>query len=580
MPAIKPLASPMDDLADIVAQFELDAQRAELWINGDEVSDYITADGRAVPTVSKLVAGVNDMIAPDVEAITQGATAATNAANAAATSAGQAVAAAASAAADAEGLSQAVIDAQAAAVSATDDAQRAEASAISAGGARDAATSASADAQSALQGAQTAHSQAAQSATAAGNSATAAGNSATAAAQSALDAQEAQAIAWAWAAQDEGPVDGTDSLSAKQYAQQASDAIEIAAASASEAEAHAAEAAQSATDAAQSATDAAEHADAVNPEQLVRRDGTKSMTGNLHFDPTGAGYAAFIDFHPQVSMTVRLGAENSASTQEFFITNAANTVRLMRLTEAGNVQLANGGQFITTNGSHIISGNAQFQIQAPNGMNVFMAYATDPSLSGAGGIGFGNNTLGNWNFQVRDDGNATVRGRMTCGNGLTAYGRSNFMVLGASSGESAWQSTGGSFMYIRGRLGGGLEFVNHAYNAVPITIDDDGNVTVQTLTTRGNVQVGSSTHQTDGNVFLAYRGEWLANVLENINANANGRAVAGAQCVWAVGHIELNASVPGSDTEVNPNNPWVISGMRTQQSNPAFWPRATWLRNQ
>jgi hypothetical protein len=230
MPQVVQAGGAMDDLDTIAAQFQEDVDRITIFVNGDETATYVTEDGRQVPSLSKVVASVEDMIRPDLAAIDSAVTASQAAASTAGQSAAAAADSAGAVATDAANAQAAAIATQADAIAAADDAARAEASKDAAGAARDeavgaqtsvqqnadaaagaatrAAASESAAADSAAQvgldldaveelateaagnaiAAGQSATQAGQSATAAGQSATAAGQSATAAAQSARDA--------------------------------------------------------------------------------------------------------------------------------------------------------------------------------------------------------------------------------------------------------------------------------------------------------------------------------------------------------------------------------------------------------
>ncbi|MEX3859623.1 hypothetical protein AB3X94_37165 [Paraburkholderia sp. BR10923] len=220
----------MTDLPSLVAEFELDRQRVNVWVNGDEDTDYTTADNVLVPSIRKVVANVELMIAPDVAAITAGATTATNAASAANASAAAALQSENNAAASAQTSTNNAQATQTDAANALDSMQRAEAAATSAGSARDTVLIAQGNVQ--------------QNATAAAQSATQAAGSATAAADSATASGEHAAAALA------------SQQAAAQSAGQASSAEAAASQSEANAAQSAADAAQSEANAAQSATDA------------------------------------------------------------------------------------------------------------------------------------------------------------------------------------------------------------------------------------------------------------------------------------------------------------------------------------
>jgi hypothetical protein len=185
MPIVSPQGSSMDDLDSAAAQFEEDVARIAIFTNGDETTDYITADGRAVPSLSKVVANVNDMIAPDLAAIDAAVTASQSAASAAGQSASTAAASAGTAQTDAANAQAAAIATQADAIATADDAARAEASKDAASTARDEAVNAQANVQQNAEAAGSAAGRAAESETSA----------ASAAAQVALDLQAVEELA-------------------------------------------------------------------------------------------------------------------------------------------------------------------------------------------------------------------------------------------------------------------------------------------------------------------------------------------------------------------------------------------------
>jgi hypothetical protein len=250
-----PKTDPMDDLPAAVAAFEEDVARIDIFVNGTETEDYTTEDARLVPSLSKVVANVNAMIAPDLVAINQAVTTATTAASNAAASASSAHTDATTAdnAADlAEGYST---SASASASNATDSAVRAEAAATASGNARDAAAASQVAAK-------TSETNSAANASAAGLSKDAANVSATAAANSATNAGTAATPA-------------TTTASAADVSAQAAAASQVAAktsetnSGASAAAAHVSE------------LNAAASAASVDTSNFVSVDGSRAMTGAL-----------------------------------------------------------------------------------------------------------------------------------------------------------------------------------------------------------------------------------------------------------------------------------------------------------
>lgn len=254
MPRIMKDTFALDDLDSSAAQFEEDVGRINIFTNGDETQDYVTTDGRAVPSLSKVVANVNDMIQPDLDAIAATLPAAQAAAGSAAQSAGAAADSAQTAANDATTAQSAATATHADAIAAADDAERAEASKDAAGAARDAAVAAQTGVQ--------------QNADAAS----------TAAANAQASASAAQAV---------GEQVALDRDAVDELATEAAGSAVAAGESATAASTWATEAGESATAASENAIEAAAsaelsagHAAAIDPASFVQRAGD-TMTGPL-----------------------------------------------------------------------------------------------------------------------------------------------------------------------------------------------------------------------------------------------------------------------------------------------------------
>ncbi|MDN7412135.1 hypothetical protein QZM42_26740 [Burkholderia vietnamiensis] len=135
--------------------------------------------------------------------------------------------------------------------------------------------------------------------------------------------------------------------------------------------------------------------------------------------------------------------------------------------------------------------------------------------------------------------------------------------------------------YLRARDGGGLEIINNAYNGVPWNISDGGE-TWQS----GNLHVGGSMLQTDGNLLCSFRGAWLNSILDDLYARSENRAVAGARVQWDSGLAEFDyvGSVSSNiHGQIDLPAPWVVTGLRVAASTSsitAIWQRGVVLRNQ
>ncbi|MFL9933624.1 hypothetical protein P0D88_31510 [Paraburkholderia sp. RL18-103-BIB-C] len=198
--------------------------------------------------------------------------------------------------------------------------------------------------------------------------------------------------------------------------------------------------------------------------------------------------------------------------------------------------------------------------------------------TGMPGCGFINNANNAWNLMIRDDGIITLRNNLTINaGGANIYGRINLRQSGAY-GEIGLYSTDGTAMFIRGRSsGGGMEWVNNAYNGVPASMDDAGS-----FRTNGNVTAGGTIYAgngaaifgTDGNVYMPWAGDWLSNQL-------GAKAINGAQVQWNSGIAEFASAMGGANTS-DSGNPWLMEGVRVTTSTDInrIYPRCVWCRNQ
>jgi hypothetical protein len=221
----------MDDLPAFVAQFEEDVARIDIFVNGDETQDYTTADGRPVPSLSKIVANVEEMIRPETDLITASAAQAQASASAAAGSATTASEAASSSAASEAAALGYMGQAGASAVEAADSRDRAEAAANTANDARDQAVAAMNTSQQNADATGTNATRAEQAATNSETAASESADSAESAAGSATAANTAQGAAEAAQAGAEAAHDAT-----VQYADAAGESAANAAQSADDAE--------------------------------------------------------------------------------------------------------------------------------------------------------------------------------------------------------------------------------------------------------------------------------------------------------------------------------------------------------
>lgn len=136
-----------------------------------------------------------------------------------------------------------------------------------------------------------------------------------------------------------------------------------------------------------------------------------------------------------------------------------------------------------------------------------------------------------------------------------------------------------SNVYLRARIGGGLDIINSAYNAVPWQVSDAGE-TWQNST----AHVGGASYLTDGNV---WGGVWGNDYLSSwIGRQLGTKANAGARVQWDSGISEfdyvgsVNSNIHG---QIDLPAPWVVTGLRVAASTSAItaiWQRGVVLRNQ
>ncbi|MDN7936442.1 hypothetical protein QZM52_34755 [Burkholderia metallica] len=132
--------------------------------------------------------------------------------------------------------------------------------------------------------------------------------------------------------------------------------------------------------------------------------------------------------------------------------------------------------------------------------------------------------------------------------------------------------------YIRARDGGGIEFINNAYDGVPWNMSDAGE-TWQS----GSLHVGGATLQGDGNLYCGFRGAWLAGLIDDLYNRDNGKANAGARVQWDSGVAEwgimdIGINIPAHTIDIPA--PWVMMGMRKEANNTRCYLRGVVLRNQ
>jgi hypothetical protein len=260
----------------------------------------------------------------------------------------------------------------------------------------------------------------------------------------------------------------------------------------------------------------------------------------------------------QASATASAGSAANAKTSE---TNAAASATTAANTVANTVKKTGD----TMTGA----------LNLAAGVPIYIGYGTStPYLvgdAGIPGVGFVDSTHSFWNMQIRDNGVINLRNNLfISAGGADIYGRLNLNQTG-SYGEMAMHSTDGTQMFLRGRAaGGGMEWVNNAYNGVVAYMDDGGNVQHN-----GQGVFGSCTVRTDGNIYMPWAGQWISDTF-------NGKANNGAQVVWNSGVSELGELNGRSSTAIDASSPWVVIGARAAVGTDInrLWFHVVWQRNQ
>lgn len=413
MSTIPQPTSALDDLDSTAAKFEADVARIAIFTNGDETADYITEDGRPVPSLTKVIANVEEMIAPDVATIMQGATDATQAAGVAQASAASAAQDAQSAGASADLVESYAGTVAADATNAHDSAARAEAASTAAGSARDAAV----DAQMGVQ-------QNADRASAAAANA---------------DASEEAAAGSASAAQASATKTGQDVTTTNQYAGNAAASAVAASGSETRAGQSATAAQQSAAASAQSAQDSAAHAAAIDPAAFVKKGGDY-MTGalimrgnNVMFQNSAAAFFGFLGAYGSA------GAAGTASGVGFV--DSTLTWWNLQIDNAGNTYTRGSGQI--AGGLRIDGGRLQMRNGPSWGeIAMYSANGTVMFMRGRGTEGGGmqwiNNNYDNICADMDNNGQLTLFSQLRTGNGSGIFA-TNGDTLGSVWG-GAWLS--------------------------------------------------------------------------------------------------------------------------------------------
>ncbi|MGF6607044.1 hypothetical protein OKW45_001944 [Paraburkholderia sp. WSM4175] len=181
------------------------------------------------------------------------------------------------------------------------------------------------------------------------------------------------------------------------------------------------------------------------------------------------------------------------------------------------------------------------------------SYGDDPNAAGSG-IGFVDSSFTLWNFQVNNNGTVVARMGLNVSNGgANIWGPVNLRQHGAW-GEVQLYATDGSRGIMRGRGAyGGMEWVNNAYTAVILSMDDAG-AFLWPLT-------GARLNQ-DGNIFMSFRGQYLSDALAYHDAAIGNAVPRGAQVIHGWDFVEFASLEGGGNTVVDLPSPWWVMGLR------------------
>ncbi|OYD64836.1 UNVERIFIED_ORG: collagen triple helix repeat protein [Burkholderia sp. CF145] len=201
--------------------------------------------------------------------------------------------------------------------------------------------------------------------------------------------------------------------------------------------------------------------------------------------------------------SANMGYLSSDPTNGLGFLNAAGTAWNFNVTDAGNIGIR-GTMTCTGAASHssdviLATPTANqyspwLRLTAQGYAAVFirMNAAANPPC-----VEFYNNAITARNMTLDDNGNMTLRAALSVGANLGAYGTITSYIQGGGSGQLALQNPGGGQFYMRGRNGGGYEWVNNAYNAVVAWMPDDGSLFVKSLTQTSDYRLKTNVQSID-----------------------------------------------------------------------------------
>ncbi|RQV39115.1 hypothetical protein DF027_21240 [Burkholderia cenocepacia] len=183
-----------------------------------------------------------------------------------------------------------------------------------------------------------------------------------------------------------------------------------------------------------------------------------------------------------------------------------------------------------------------------------------------------------------------TRSNITLGSSASVAGRLHMYQGDPNTGNfgELWlkRASDNTGMYVRGwpdTGNAGVQFINAGYTAAVASIDNSGTLWLGNQLTFAN----GSTLQGNGNLLSTYRNRWLSDDLAKMDDAWNkandaqvNRADRGAQCQHSANGNEFaSINVGYANQTADTGNPWVLTGMRSQNGSNVTYLRCGWLRN-
>jgi len=245
--------------------------------------------------------------------------------------------------------------------------------------------------------------------------------------------------------------------------------------------------------------------------------------------------------------------------------------------EAGFTTVGASGQIgITMTNTTAGTGKTWITATGPGG--AYNVFRDNTSTTAAFSIGANDGDTATFNRPLYVSKETTLAGRVWMRGGTADN---------SAYGEIGLKRTGdGNNMYMRGwpdPTNVGVQFVNNAYNDVVSFVDNGGNIW---LAGKINFRNGAEL-QGNGNLLMTWRNRWLSDDMAKMDDAWNkandaqvNRADRGAQCQHSAdGNEFASINVGYAHQTADAGNPWVLTGMRSQNGSNVTYLRCGWLRN-